>query len=174
PARRMRRGSAQRLVRRIQRCSCLSVSEDCGGEHACVCLVVCVRPDHLACPRLVGGVDVDVGEVGVGLVNLAHWLPPVGACTSAAICFCRSGSAVFHSSRSSASAATVASSTGCAAGARSGRGSTLYGARFPRVTVSAIVRGLSMCDRWLMRMPPTLSRPNVTFGSRNRVRRRPL
>ena len=38
-----------------------------------------------------------------------------------------------------------------------------------RVAVRAIVIDFSMCDRWLMRMPPTAAPPNRTCSSRNKV-----
>src|SRR5690606_1536705 len=46
---------------------------------------------------------------------------------------------------------------------------TLYGARLAFVTVSDSTMSRSICERWLILMPPTATPPNFTDGSQYSV-----
>src|SRR5699024_8054754 len=104
-----------------------------------------------------------------GRVGCAFYALPWVSWSSATRCsiafFCI-GSPCCHSSRSSSTVVASAICSSLIDGAAVGSGSTLYGARLPRLAVIDRVSGLSMCDRCEMRIPPTCSLPNLTVGSR--------
>src|SRR5699024_1912727 len=97
----------------------------------------------LACP-------VEEHLPGQPTLERRHDSPALSSATRASICARRSGPDTRHISLSASvsvhSATVSAGGSGAGLeGAASGSGSTVCGARLPRVTVSAIVSGLSMC-----------------------------